>query len=200
MTKKKGKKGILVTVIAMTVIVAILVFAFIQGGWGSDSETDSTKEGEVQKLLARNLDSDYPATPREVVKLYSRVMKCLIDENVSEEDFTKMSDLLRELYDEELLAVNPKKENEASLKQEIEGYSDNKAQITNYVIQNGSSLVQEKVNGQNYVTVQASYLMWDTDGYKKTYEQFRLREDTDNKWKILGWEQIDPVTIDPGED
>lgn len=192
------KKGILTTVIGMVIIVGIIIFAFLYVGKKGDVEETGGQKSEIEKLISRDLDKDYPATSREVLKLYCRVMKCLFASRPNEEEFKELAGMLCELYDDELLEKNPKEELYANLQKEVDSYHSTKKQITNYVVQNSSAIETKKLDGREYATILASFLMWEKSQYTKTYEKFILRQDEDGRWKILGWKQTEEVEIDEG--
>lgn len=194
--KTGKKKGIAATVIGMVLIVGIILVAFLFLGRKEDSTPAPGEMEEVDSILSRNLSEDYPATPREVVRLYGRIMKCLFAESYSDEEFSKLSDMLRELYDEELLAKNPKEELELRLENEVKEYKDAYKEISHYVVESSSSAQTSRMEGQEYINLKVDFLIWEKGKYNKTYEEFTLRQAADGKWKILGWRQTEPFDLE----
>ena len=66
-----------------------------------NKEQASTNE-EVCSILDKDFENNYPGTPREVVKLYSRITTCIYNQ-AGEEDRRKLVEKMRQLFDEELL-------------------------------------------------------------------------------------------------
>lgn len=198
MAKKENgnKKGIIATVIGMVVIVGVILAAFLFLGKKEDSSILSGEMEEVDVLLSKNLSEDYPATPREVVRMYGRIMKCLFANSYSDEEFSKLSDMLMELYDEELLSKNPKEELDLRLESEVKEYKDALKEISHYVVESSSSAQASRIEGREYVTLKADFLVWEKGKYTKTYEEFSLRQADDGKWKILGWRQTEPFELE----
>ena len=67
------------------VCVAILIVYFVLNQKAND-DIFSKKENvstEVQNILSKDLEGNYPATVREVVRLYSRISKCYYNESIS---------------------------------------------------------------------------------------------------------------------
>ena len=67
------------------VCVAILIVYFVLNQ-KADDDIFSKKENvstEVQNILAKDMERNYPATVREVVRLYSRISKCYYNETIS---------------------------------------------------------------------------------------------------------------------
>ena len=62
---------------------------------------------EIQKLITKNLDTNYPATPREVVKYYNRILECFYDDTYTDDELESLADQARKLLDDELLENNP---------------------------------------------------------------------------------------------
>ena len=78
----------------------------------------------VHDVILRNLETNYPPTPKEVVKYYSEITKCLHNENYTDEQFEQMADKLLALYDEELAENNPKDQYLKDLKNDIKEFRD----------------------------------------------------------------------------
>ena len=69
---------------ATGLVITILVVAAILGGYyffsqKHKSNVDSENLTEVQKLINKDLEKNYPETPREVIKLYNRIIKAYYD-------------------------------------------------------------------------------------------------------------------------
>ena len=75
--KKNKKSGKATGGIAAVALVAIMVLAYfyIINNRMKVIEQDVEKISPVQELIVRNLDDNYPATPKEVVKLYSEITR-----------------------------------------------------------------------------------------------------------------------------
>lgn len=103
-----------------TAVIIVILVALVGGYYfyltnvGKDEE--QTVVTAVQDVLLRNLENDYPPTPREVMKYYSDITKCLYNETYTEEQLEQMADKLLALYDEELAANNPRDQYLMSLK------------------------------------------------------------------------------------
>ena len=77
--KLDGKKGFIIVIILVVLIVGYYYYL---------SNRDKQPEEEVviteaQDLLLRDLDRNYPPTPKEVVKYYFEITKCLYNEKLS---------------------------------------------------------------------------------------------------------------------
>ena len=84
---KMTKKILIVFVVV--VAAALLIFAGVRVYQQKEAEekgTDGLPKTEVGKLLAKDLDLEYPGTPTEVVKLFWRINKCMYNTNMKEKD------------------------------------------------------------------------------------------------------------------
>ena len=100
MKKKRG--GIIVLVLmALAVIGIFVVLAFRE----PKNVEQATEISEVEALLNTDILANYPATPREVMKLYNRYMLVLYgvdSEKLTDEQIKRLGQNMRVLYDEEL--------------------------------------------------------------------------------------------------
>ena len=65
--KKSGVIKAVITILIILLIVGVYYFFTTQR---RTSVEDTVELTEIQKLITKNLDTNYPATPREVVKRY----------------------------------------------------------------------------------------------------------------------------------
>lgn len=197
MKQKRNQKLRLVLSLTVFAVVVLAVFYWLNGRTGSSgfgkSKTDST---EVKAILSKDLERNYPASVREVVRLYSRILKCWYQETVTEEQWDSLLEMQRMLYDEELLQNNPWETQKMALKAEMEQAKANKQVMASYRLQKESSVKKWKSEGESYGSILACYMMHGKDGYEYTYEEFLLREDADGHWKIVGWRLTDATEIE----
>lgn len=192
--KKSKQKTTTIIVIMFAVVIAIVIgfWAILEQGRNKVKEDKliHSKNEEVNTLLNKDLNIDYPSTPREVLKMYSRLQSCVYNQDLSDKDLSAIVGQMRMLFDDELIAANSLEQQLEDLKKEIKEYQKAKRTISNYVIDKESSTTEKKLEGKEYATLEVSYLIQENRGYNKTYEQFILRKDEKDKWKILGWELV----------
>lgn len=185
---------------ATIVFMAIIVIAIGVGFWAileNKSKTDQEKEfvksenDEVNTILNKDYEINYPATPTEVVKAYSRISVCAYNQSMSDEELMQITEKMRQLFDEELLQANPIEEQLEDLKKDREEYKKAKKTISNYVVGKNSTVETAKIDGKECASLVSSYLVQEGNGYTKTYERFILRKDENGKWKILGWNLVE---------
>ena len=190
MTKK------ILTVFVVVVAAALVIFIGVRAYQQKEAEKkgeDSLPKTEVGKLLAKDLDLEYPGTPTEVVKLFWRINKCLYNTNMKEKDQKALYQQLRRLYDDEFLGQKGNSEEDMyqSLKKDIKKFDDAKNHISSYIVQEDDQVQYAEVKGKEEATLVASVL--ETSKKSKTtesYAKYICRKDSKEHWKILGWQQI----------
>lgn len=195
----KGKKlAQLVGILCVVVCVALGLFLAFNSG--EDDSVFSKKEKpntEAQAILSKDVDRNYPATVREVVRLYSRISKCYHNEVISEEEFKSLVEMQRKLFDEEFLNNNPVDTFANNLAAEIDAAKSRSYVMAMYRVQKQSSVETWQDGDNHFASIKASYTMNEKEvGYTRTYEEFLLREDANGRWKIVGWRLTDPIEIE----
>lgn len=179
-------------------IAALLCIAVVCGGFylvkvRSDENLlkDKTELTEVQRILMKDLANDYPATPREVVKLYNRIITAYYKESYSDQELSKMADQVLALFDAKLQETNPKDSYLRYLKADIANYESRSRYIADARVCDSDEVkfVQDGDDQLAYVT--ASYFVREKNEYSKTYQQYVLRKNGDGEWRILGFYQIE---------
>lgn len=195
----KGKK--LTQLIGTLCLVAVVVLGiFLALNLREDDGIFSKEEKpntEAQNILAKDIDRNYPATVREVVRLYARISKCYHNEVVSKDEFKGLVEQQRKLFDDEFLANNPIDTFTNNLAAEIDAAKAKKYLMVTSRVQKESSVVTWQDGDNNFARIIASFTMSEKDkGYTRTFEEFLLREDENGRWKIVGWRLTDPVEIE----
>ena len=189
MTKKRG--GVILLILIAVLIVGAFAFVAYRTPRTAEEATEVTEKAE---LMSKNIAVGYPATPREVLKLYNRYMLCLYGVNGSElnnEEVRALGRKLREMYDEELMESNPEEAHLMRLAQEIATFrSDDKVMIQANVC-DSNEVEYIDVDGASGALVKASYFMKEgSKEFSRTYQQFLLRKDNSGNWKILGFVKV----------
>ena len=81
------------TVIIVVVLAAlILVYYYYLGHRAKRQEVEETIVATVvQSVLMRDLEHNYPPTPKEVVKYYAEITECFYNETYSDEELVKLA-------------------------------------------------------------------------------------------------------------
>ena len=102
------KSGVIKAVITILIILLIVGAYYFFTTQRRTSVEDTVELTEIQKLITKNLDANYPATPREVVKYYNRILECFYDDTYTDDELESLADQARKLLDDELLENNPR--------------------------------------------------------------------------------------------
>ena len=184
-----GKTKIVIVIGVLVVLLGGYYF-YLSNYKMPEEETVITK---VQEVLLKNLDTDYPPTPREVIKYYSEITKCLYNETYTEEQFEQMADKLLALYDSELAANNPRDQYLIDLKKDVKDFLDKGYSIVKYTTSTSTDVDFYSHEGRECAKLYCTYSIKSGADYKSSQQVFVLRKDTDDgHWKILGFDIVTP--------
>lgn len=179
-----------------TILIALICVGLVVGFYyylthRQPRSVENTKEiREITAVLSKNLDTSYPATPREVIKYYNRLLVCFYNEEYTEEEYDKMVGKMRGLMDAELLENNPYESYYESLKQDIERYRLEEKIITSADVCKSSEVNYDTVNGERCAYVTTSYFLKSKKAYNRANQEFVLRKDEKGHWKIVGFKLL----------
>ncbi len=189
---KKAKNRTSITVAVMSLLAIVLLGFYFYWNYRTKPIEENSLENmtEAQKLIAKDLELYYPETPREVVKLFGNMINALYD-NISDEDMEPLALKIRELYDEEFLAVNPEETYLTNLKTDLAAWKKKERRIaTNFIVKKED----EEQSVMENVKYSINYISFTIQEGRKFTETWKvmLRQDSNKKWKILGW-QVEPT-------
>lgn len=186
---KMGKAKKVIIVIILVALVGGYYF-YLSNFHGKEEETIVTA---VQDVLLRNLDDDYPPTPREVLKYYSDITKCLYNEEYTEEQLEQMADKLLALFDAELAENNPREQYIMDLKDEVKEFEENGYTIISYTTSKSTDVEEFTEGGRKCARLYCTYSVKAGANYTSSRQVFILRRETETgRWKILGFDLVNP--------
>ena len=190
MKKKNGSMRVIIC-FAIIAVIVLVYYNHTQQKAAEMTHTEETVESsKVQDVILRNLNSDYPPSPKEVVKFYSEISQCLYGEKYSEDELEKMADQQMKLFDDELAANNPRDKYIVNLKSEIASMKQQGCIIYGYTPSPSTDVEYFNKDGHDWARLYCTYSM----SYKKqlvsTKEVYVLRKDSKGHWKIYGWELV----------
>lgn len=187
-------------VILAIVIVAVICTAFYIVN--NNSKKESAKEAgltEIQKITTRNMEKDYPATPREVIKFYNRIVKCYYGRQYSDDELEQLADQALSMFDDDLLKKNEKESYIESVKSDAAQYEEDNKSISQTDVCDSNDVKYMTDNGDDIAYVTASYFIKTGSSYTKTYQEYVLRKDDDGDWKILTFYKIEGESSESDE-
>lgn len=174
------------------VIIGILCISLVVGAYyyvSNRKTAENSEVSEVQKVILKELEGkSYPATPREVIKFYNRILCCYFNETYTDEEFEKLTAQARLLMDPELADNNPAEQYGLQVKTEVENYREQKKTINNASVCDSNDVKFATIKGAECAYVESSYFVRSGDGFAKSFQNYVLRKDTDGNWKILAFE------------
>lgn len=195
MKRFKGMKGTIILIVLACLIIGY--YFYLSNGSDSPAAKVTDEEDVVatmtmsQKVLSRNLESNYPPSPREVVKYFSDITQCYYNEEHDEDEIKALGLKMREIYDAELVANQTEEEYLDLLKRDIEEYRANNRTINNY---SPSASVDVETFTQDGYEWARLYCLYDIKQDSIIYQTnlcFILRKDENGHYKIYGWKKID---------
>ncbi len=194
-TKKSNRRT--ANTLGMMIIFGIVIVAiyFKLSTSTSPIMKSNSNKTESEALLEKDIENNYPSSPREVIKLYTRIMKNFYNEDLKDEEVNQLATQMRLLYDDELLKNNPLEDYLLELKVEITEYKDASRNIMNEVIEDSDKVKYWTKEDKEYASLTAGYTIKEKDKYTKLFEDFILRKDSQGNWKILGWKLSDKTDL-----
>ena len=192
-----SQKKTVITVIVMAVIAAAVIFGYYRMTQNMSGEEEAAVDTEAGKLLQKDMENNYPGTPREVLKLYGRITKCMYNDELNQKQIEGLLEQARKLYDDELLANNTWDSQLEALVNDIADYKNNDRVVMSYTAQKSSQVKTYEKDGREYALTYMLFITSEkTIPYTESYQRFLMRKDTSGKWKIVGWDLVDPDTVE----
>lgn len=185
----RKKKSGWQTILSIFIIAAIVLTAFILLSNRSENiaEAQPLKVTAVQEVLLRDMETNYPTSPKEVVKYYSEISRCYYAEDYSDEEFIKLADRAREVFDAELVANQTEEQYLATLKADIAAYKTDNKVISSYSVSSSTDVDYYDYLGDKWAQLYCIYSIRVSTTITPVTEKYLLRKDDDGHWKIFGW-------------
>ena len=145
----------------------------------------------IQEVLSRNLDTNYPQTPKEVIKYYSEITKCFYNEEHTEEELYALAMQAQKLYDHDLVANKTEDQYLQDLKSEIQAFKENDYYISSYGTSSSTDVYDFTEDGYKFSRLYCTYNIRVGTVIQPIEEIFLLRMDLEGHWKIYGWDLVE---------
>lgn len=189
---RKGPKSAAVLAV-MVITVFALYYYLVNKVERSSPEVETTA---IQDVLLRNLETDYPATVREVIKYYNEIMSCYYSESPTDEELKDLADKALELYDTELVNFQSEEMYLADLKTEIAGFASSGMVLSHVALSSSTAVDYFTYNGRECAQIRCIYTMRQKTSLMTIKEIYVLRKDDNGRWKILGWTPAEDETTE----
>lgn len=202
MKKKKVKFTTQTAIIVMVLIVAVVgYYCYLVNR--SNRSAQEKAPTTVENVLLRDLENNYPPTPKEVIRYYNDIVKCFYNEGCSQEELQELARKARGLYDQELLDHNEWDTYIFNLEAEIQDFKNNNRKISNISLAASTDVDEFTQDGFRFAKIRCSYNILQGRENSSTVQVYLLRRDGDGHWKIYGWdlaENLDGGKQPEGED
>ena len=186
---KNRYRNLAIIIVVLFAVAVLGVFIYLNNRPQQSAEQEVVIS-DVDNLVLRNLDLNYPPTPKELLKYYSEITICFYQQNLSEEDLIRLAQTARKIYDEELLAGMTEEEYIDSLREDILEFNSLGIVVSGYTVSSSVDVEEYEIDGREYARLYATYRLRQGTEYIYTNEVFVMRRDEDGHWKILGWELL----------
>ncbi len=188
-TKSNIKGG---AVIILMIVVMVGYYYYLSNKEKAQQELNPELTA-VQEVLMRNLETNYPPSPKEVIKYYSEITKCFYNEEYSDGELEQLADKANQLYDDELLENNGWGEYIISLRAAIDEFKDNGITISTYLISVSTDVDKFPEDGYEFARLHCIYTLKQGNNKQDIDQVFLLRKDEEGHWKIYGWDSASNV-------
>lgn len=185
--------------VAKTIIIVAALAAIILVYYYSLSHRAKRQEVEetiaatvVQSILMRDLEHNYPPTPKEVVKYYAEITECFYNETYSDEELVQLAGKIQMLYDAELVANKTQEQYMQDLRDDIAEMKGEQLTVASYEVSSSTDVEYFEQGEYSCARLYCTFYLKKQGGSRvPSQERFVLRQDGDGHWKILGWELVE---------
>ncbi len=192
--RRRNPARILIVLVILAIAVVGLFF-YLSNRARIIDEGKGTIMTPVQEVLARNLDTNYPPTPKEVLKYYSEITRCFYGEEYTDEELVKLALKSRELFDDELVANQTEEQYLSALRMDIDSWKNDKKVISSYSVSSSTDVQEYSYAGYDWAQLYCMYSVRMGTNVAPVQEHFIMRKDAKGHWKILGWELVRPEDV-----
>ena len=139
----------------------------------------------------RNLDINYPPSPKEVVKYYCEITQCFYNEENPDETVHELAVQIQKLYDNELVANQTQEEYIQNLISDIAAMKQSGLVISSYSTSPSTDVEYFAQDGFEWARLYCNFSIRQGTVLMDTNEQFLLRQDENGHWKIYGWQLVE---------
>lgn len=193
MNKKNNAKNYIVLIVLALLIVGAFILVANRGSKKNEAPIMMTA---VEEVLNRNLDKNYPATPKEVVKMYSEITRCFYAEEYTDDQLLEMAEQSRKLFDADLRANQTEEQYLMNLNTVISNYKEQKRIISSFSVASASDVEYYDFKGDKWARLMAVYTIKTDHVFDTSKEEYLLRKDADGHWKIFGWRVMEEDEAD----
>lgn len=189
----KRSGGIKIVIIVIVLAAIVLGYFYYLGHRDRQQTEEVVAATVVQSVLMRDLEHNYPPTPKEVVKYYSEITECFYNEEYTDEELAQLASKIQYLYDVDLVANKTQEQYMEDLRNDIAEMKGKKYTIASYEVSASTDVEYFTQNDYSCARLYCTYYLREPNSGTRvsSLERFILRQDQDDHWKILGWELVE---------
>ena len=191
--KFKGTKGMILLCVMALLVVG---FYFYIANIAAPKEGEEKKLTAVQEVLLRDLDKNYPPSPKEVLKYYGSITQCFYSKDYSKEELYELALKAQELYDAELVANKSEEEYLVDLQEDIAEFAKNDWMVSSFTTSASTDVEYFNRDGYEWARMYCIFSVRTGTKYQSVPYAFLLRKDENSHWKIYGWTEAENVVKD----
>lgn len=180
-----GMKGFVIGLILIALVLGY--FYYLSFKKQNEDPNEDVKVSAVQEVLLRNLEKNYPPSPREVLKYYGQIIQCLYSEEYTEEEFEGLANKALELYDDELALNQTPQQYLDDLKWDIGNWKEEKTVVSSYSLPSSTDVEFFSEDGYSWARLYFGLNLRNGTQLEVTNVVYLLRKDDQGHWKIYGW-------------
>lgn len=184
----KKSSGIKIIIIGIVLAVLVIGYYYYISSKGEKAVEEDVASTLVQTVLMRELEKDYPPSPKEVVKYFSEVSRCFYNEKYTEDELLALAEKIQGIYDDELIANKTQEQYIEDLKNDIAEMKANDQSISSYQVSASTDVEYFTEDADSCARLYCTYNIRQGTGILQNRVVFILRQDEDKHWKILGWD------------
>lgn len=186
-----SNKVILIVVLLMVAVVGYYCYLVTRSN-DTAAEPDLTA---VDNVLLRDMQRNYPPTPKEVIKYYNEIMKCYYNEECTQEEIDDLAMRARELYDDELVVNNPWGTYIIALTAEIDVFREKGNKLTSCSVAASTDVDYFEEDGYSFARISCGYTVMQGKESYPSMTVYLLRKDDKGHWRIYGWDLAENVNV-----
>lgn len=191
MSRFKGTKGVILLIVMIGLIVGY--YFYLSNRPITENAEEDVLVSAVQEILLRDMEKNYPPSPKEVVKYYSLITQCFYNDKLTDEELNALAFRAQELYDTELIANKTQEQYLIDLRADIDKFTKDELKISSFTTSASTDVEYFSESGYEWARLYCTYSVRQRTSMLSTTEVFLLRKDDAGHWKIYGWDLAENV-------
>lgn len=184
----KKSNGIKIVIIGIILAALVVGYFYYVVNKGNDAQEETVESTQVQAVLIRDLDKNYPPSPKEVIKYFNEVSQCFYNESYTDDELYALAMKIQGIYDEKLIANKTQEQYLEDLKSDIVDMKSLDRSLSSYQLSASTDVEEFVENGDSCARLYCTYNIRQGSQMLSSRVVFILRKDENKHWKILGWD------------